>query len=134
MVDKVSNSDFEDGVSGSGEKWQKRVKEAADEGKYGTGDEGQENYADNAGTSAADSRYKSNVAEAFGLDEGDVAVAPSDGIDEDTAQDWAKGVQDAGDRWADGVKETSANEWEESTKESSTEWLENTREGLQEEL
>jgi hypothetical protein len=130
MPKQATTDGFEDGVSGAGSKWQDRVEEAAEEGRYGTGDDGEENYAENAGSSESDSKYRSNVAASFGLDEDEISAAPSDGIDSDTANDWANGVRGASERWAEGVKSTSASEWEEKTSDASSDWLQNTKEGL----
>lgn len=131
MPKQATTEGFEDGVEGAGSKWQSRVEEAAEEGRYGTGDDGQSNYEDNAGSSEADADYKQNVAESFGLDPDDIEPAPSDGIDSDTGDEWSNGVRGASQRWADGVQDVSASDWESETKDASSDWLQNTKEGLQ---
>lgn len=135
MVKQASADGFRSGVEGSGTKWQDRVQEAADEGRYGTGNRGQERYAQRVTSGDSQAKYKRNVAKAFGLNEDDIDVQPSDGIDsaEEAASDWASGVSGASQRWADGVRETSASDWEEATAGQADEWYSSTKAGLQNE-
>lgn len=132
MPKQATTDGYEDGVEGSGDKWESRVDTDRAENKFETNvdSEAAEDWASNAQDSVDD--YVSGVAESFGLSESEVAVGDDyeDGVsDSDAQSEWQSETSQSGETWRDGVK-GKGGEWESNSKEASSEWLQETKEGL----
>lgn len=132
MVEQTSASDFEDGVSGKGDKWQRNVDTDQAENKFtgGIDSESASELTSNAKDSSDD--YRSNLAEAFGLDnvDSDVASEWEDGMDSDAESEWQSNTANASGKWREEVQNTSASEWEENASQASQDWFSETKDAL----
>lgn len=132
MVEQTSPDAYEEGVSGSGDKWKDRVDTDRAESNFtgGITDDAASELVDNAQESSDD--YADNLAEAFGLSsvDNDVVSEWESEMDSSAADEWQSETSAAGDTWRDGVDGTSASDWEDATSEKSSEWFNNTKDSL----
>lgn len=132
MADQTSSDAYENGVSGSGQKWKDRVDTDRAESNFtgGVDSDAASDLTENAKDNKDD--YQSNLAEAFGLSEVDSNVVSNweDGLDSEAESNWESETSAAGETWRDGVGDVSASDWESDAKDASGDWFNNTKEGL----